>query len=79
MKQYIEELNFLENGYSILATRENGTVLASRVYEREEGEEDTMTVSSNALRTAYFLAPNVLCEVSTTAGNGCTLVAFVAD
>lgn len=40
----VEELNFLDNGYSILASAGEGTVLASKMYERE-GENETTTVS----------------------------------
>lgn len=43
VQQSVEGINFLDSGYSILATAVDGVVLAAGVWDRE-GEEETTTV-----------------------------------
>lgn len=46
VQQSVEGINFLDSGYSILATAEEGVVLAAGVWDRDDTEETT-TVRSD--------------------------------
>lgn len=41
MQLSVEGINFLDTGYSILATAEEGVVLAAGVWDRDETDETT--------------------------------------